>query len=183
MSQMARTWCVSVMVVGLSALLYAQGVPTTRQMTLTNGQVSESGPGKVVVTLEAKGDLRGLVTFTVDTSGNEITGGEWAFVVRYVEYLDHHGQPIPEGQEESVHNESEPHAERPRFIDKGTLAGTVRGGALSRGADGTIVGIDSLLLSIESGSLTFEGAAGDGSSAASSLRNVSSASGSLALTF
>jgi len=180
---MARTWCVSVMAIGLSALVYAQAAPTTRQMTLTNAQVSETAPGRVIVTMEAKGDLRGLVTLTMNTSGHDITGGEWAFVVRYVEYLDHHGQPIAEGQEEQVHSESEPHAERPRFIDKGTLAGTVRGGAISRGADGAIVGVDSVLLSIESGSLTFEGTVGDGSSAASGLHNVSAASGSLALTF
>lgn len=183
MSRITRTVCVAVMALGLSALLHAQAITTTRQMTLTNGQVSQIAPGKVVVTLEAKGDLRGLVTLTVNTAGNEIVGGEWAFVVRYVEYLDQHGLPIAEGQEEHVHNESEPHGERLRFIDKGTLAGTVRGGTFSRGADGAIVGVDSVLLSIESGSLTFEGAIGDGSSAAIGLHNVSAATGTLALTF
>jgi hypothetical protein len=170
------------MALGLSALIYAQATPTTRQMTLTNGQVSEA-PGKVVVTFEAKGDLRGLVTLTVNTSGNEITGGEWAFVVRYVEYLDHHGRPIPEGEEELVHNESEPHAERPVFVDKGTLSGPVGGGALSRDANGVITGLSSVLLSVGSGSLTFEGAAGHGSSAASGLDQAATSSGSLDLTF
>ena len=152
-------------------------------MTLTNGQVSETAPGKVVVTFESKGDLRGLVTLTVSTAGSEITGGEWAFVVRYVDYLDHHGRPIPEGEEEHLHSESDPHFERPLFVDKGTLSGTVGGGVLSRGADGAITGLGSVLLSIESGSLTFEGAAGSGSSAAAGLEQATTSSGSLDLTF
>ena len=183
MSRISRTFGVAVMALGLSALTYGQAATTTRQMVLANAQVSTTADGKVVSTFEVKGDLRGLLTLTLNASGNEIASGEWALVVRYVEYLDHHGQPIPPGEEERVHNELDPHFERPLFVDKGTLAGTVRGGTLIRGANGAITGIESVLLSLESGSLTFEGAIGDGSAAATSLHDALTSSGSLGLTF
>lgn len=183
MSPITRTLCVAVMVAGLSALITAQTTPSTYRMTLANGHVSTAADGKLVMTFESKGDLRGLVTFTVDASGSDITGGQWAFVVRYVDYLDHDGIAISDGEEESIHAESDLHAERPLFVDKGTLSGTIRGGMLTRAADGTITGVEALLLAVTGGSLTFENAAGDGSGAATDLQDPSTSSGSLGLTF
>jgi len=116
-------------------------------------------------------------------AGGQVTGGEWALVVRYVEYLDHHGAPIPEGEQEVLHSESEPHAERAVFVDKGTLAGAARGGQLVAATDGTLTGLESILLSIDSGSLSLAGTTGDGSSRAAGLDNRDSSSGSLTLTF
>jgi hypothetical protein len=185
MTWLMRTTCVSILAAAFSAPLVAQQpAPTDHHITLTNAQVSALAGGKVVVTMEAEGDLRGLVTFTLETAGSQITGGEWAFVARYVEYLDEDGHVLTLAEEaEHPHSETEPHQERLRFVDKGTVAGGVVAGLLNKDASGTTTGIDAVALSVDSGSLSFTGATGSGSGSATDLQDVVASSGSLRLTF
>lgn len=157
--------------------------PRTYQMSLSRAQVAVDG-SKVMVTMEAAGDLRGLVTFTVNRAGDgaQVTGGNWAFAVRYVEYLDENGNVIDQAHAEP-HDDTSPHAERPRFVDKGTVAGPVVSGQVGIDAKGVITGMDSVLLKIGSASLTFDGASGDGWSAVSGVQDADASSGTLTLTF
>lgn len=182
---LTRIGCVAVAAATLSAPLAAQQpTPKSYELSLDNAQVSALPNGKVVVTMEAKGDLRGLLTLTLDTAGNQITGGEWVLVSRYVEYLDEDGHVLTlEEEAEHPHSETEPHSERLRFVDKGSVSGAVVSGQLAKDANGATTGVDSVGLSLDAGSLTFAGASGTGSGSATSLQDVAASSGSLVLTF
>lgn len=183
MASSIRTLLAASLSVWVSSLAVAgQTAPQSYRMSLSNAQTSELPDGKLVVTMEATGDLKGLLTLTMNSSGTQVSGGEWAFVVRYVEYLDADGKVIPEDAPE-VHSESEPHSERPRFVDRGTLAGSVRGGSLAIDDAGHVTGVGSLSIALESGSLTFRGASGTGASEASNIRDVLASSGLLTLVF
>src|SRR5437867_2072969 len=93
----------------------------TRNIDLHQAKVSVVSGSRVVVSMEASGDLRGLLTLTIDRDNNGHLSGEWALVVRYVQDVDASGNPIKPDFDES---QGEPQ-ERIQLIDKGTLSGAI----------------------------------------------------------
>ena len=93
----------------------------------------------------------GALKFTVNADGT-IESGEWAVVVSYIEDLNPDGTVAthPEAAEESG-----PHQEFIRLINKGTLSGTIASGAASTSASGALV-LNNLQLQITNGTMTFE---------------------------
>src|ERR1700752_578055 len=76
--------------------------PHVHDMSVNGARVSDSS-GQLVITLNARGDLRGLVTLTLSVGPDgTITRGDWALVVPHLEDLN------PDGTVATV-NEEEPH--------------------------------------------------------------------------
>jgi hypothetical protein len=164
-------------------------------MTLHGGRVSDSG-GRLVITLDARGDLRGLVTLNLSVAADgTITRGDWALVVSHLEDLNPDGSVAPvdeeephQHQEESSdlpfeehHDEDVPHHEFIRFVNKGTLGGDVLGGFVGAGTGGALALVN-VQLRLTSATLTFASTtSGNGSVDADLGRD--NGKGSLRLTF
>ncbi len=171
---------IRVLAAGFIALIPAAASaadPQIHNVALRGARVSVVSPTRVVVSMEAQGDLRGELTLTLDAADGHLAG-EWALVVRYLQDVDANGLPaIPDFDE--TNGEPKEHFV---LVDKGTLSGAVTGGVLTL-QDGTVTGVESIDLSVSSGSLTFDGVSGSAVGAASDLQDILASSGSLALTF
>lgn len=153
----------------------ASELPTNHSVTLSEARVSTAGNGDVVVALQARGDLRGLLTLTVHQNGDLSLSGEWSLVSAYFQDVDENGDPIEvepaehehehdgDGIPVEHHEEGVPPVERITYVNLGTIGGTVDGGLMVIGGDGAVTGIEHVRLAIVSSTLTFEGAAGGGS--------------------
>src|SRR4051812_47880722 len=61
--------------------------PPLRSVTLTISRVSGDANGRLVVSMDAAGDLPGALTLIIDrASNNTIRGGHWALVVAHAQY-------------------------------------------------------------------------------------------------
>ena len=145
---------------------------TRQDVRLSGPRVSDLGKGSYVVTMESAGDIRGLLTLTLKADGSSVAG-EWVLVSRYLQDLLSGNEELgPTGEHDGI-----VHEERIAFRERGTLRGSIAGGALSFDADGRLHGIEGLKLSIAGGDLEFAGAAGAGTLAASNLQDERAGSG------
>jgi hypothetical protein len=167
---------VSLATLTLGTAAYAADAET-RNVVLAGARVSNVSAARVVVTMEASGDLRGLLTLTLDRVDGHLAG-EWALVVRYLQDFDDDGNPTAPDFD---HSDGEPH-EHFQLVDKGTLSGPIADGALATDAEGTITGV-TVQLGVSEGSLTFQGAAGSGWAAATVINDIHVSTGTLTLTF
>lgn len=133
--------------------------------TLTSPRPSVDGK-HVVVSLEAKGDLKGIITIELDPDGAGGLKGKWAMAIAYTQSLNPDGTPAAdtpeEHHEEDVIADPEHHRERIRFVNDGTMNGSVTSATLRYAQDGSVIGIDSVLLKVDDGSVTYTGAKGYG---------------------
>jgi hypothetical protein len=131
--------------------------------------------GRIVASFEARGDVRGMVTVTLDRDAKGSLAGEWVLVSRYVRDLNADGQVDDRmAAERAALPGAELHGLHKEYIDifeGGTLRGSVTGGSLAFDVDGALVGIESLQLAIDGGNLSFAGAKGTASLTASGLRD------------
>jgi hypothetical protein len=143
---------------------------TTRSVTLSVARVSVDANNRLVVSMEACGDLLGELTLMIDrNSDNTIRGGDWALVVGHAEYS---GTPDADGDQPGV-----------KLVRRGTLWGSISGGTVLLNSDGGVASLDGLQLTLGSGSLEFDGATGSGSAQATDLQDTQTSRGSLILTF
>jgi hypothetical protein len=180
--------CLAIYALCLTAPGLASELQTDHAVTLSQPRVSTRGAGEIVIALQARGDIRGLVTLTLHADGDAIAG-EWSLVSAYFQDIDENGNPIDvevaPGDSSSSddpaehHDEDSPHVERITYVNRGTLGGTIDGGHVIVNADGTLTGIEGVHLTIVSSTLTFEGASGGGSLESPALGD----GGSLSLTF
>jgi hypothetical protein len=146
--------------------------PAPRGVTLDHARVDRLDDGHVVITMEARGDLKGLITLTLEGEGDgSLWKGEWALVVAYIQDLNEDGtiadepEEHPHSEEPGEHHhgeEGEPHRERVRFVRDGTLSGQVLGASLLFSENGSLTGIEDAQLKVSKGSLKFQGAHGTG---------------------
>ena len=139
--------------------------------TLTNPRSTVDENGHIVVTLEAAGELRGLITIELDADAAGGFTGKWAMAVAYTQNLNPDGtvDNTPPQPEEPGPVDPEHHHEYIRFVNEGTVNGTVQTASLKYAADGTIVGLASAQLLVDSGSVNFAGATGAGEIVPSAL--------------
>jgi len=135
-----------------------QNSPRTHGGSISDVRVTETDSGRAVVVFTASGGLRGMVTLSLDVAQDgSVTGGDWALVSTYVQDLNADGseaEPDPHSGEGSYAQDSEPHEEFIRIVDKGTLSGQVLGGFVGDGSNGAsaLVGIQ---LQLTAGTLSF----------------------------
>ena len=138
-----------------------------QEVRLSGPRVSAMGGGAYVVTLEAAGDIRGLLTLTLKPAGEGAVAGEWVLVSRYLyDMITGNEELGPTGEHDGI-----VHEERIAFRERGTLRGSISGGGLSFDSEGRLAGIDGLQLAIAGGDVDFAGAAGAGTISASNLQD------------
>ena len=155
------------------------------EVTLSGARVSMLEKDRIVASFDAAGDIRGLLTVTIDRDTKGALTGEWVLVSRYTRDLTPEGEPDELAAERraalpgmELHRL---HKEYFEIRERGTLRGSIVGGALAFDVDGSLRAIESLQLAIDGGSIEFEGASGKGSLAAANLRD-EGGSGTLSLT-
>jgi hypothetical protein len=169
-----------------SAALALAATPATRPVLASGHAVSLTGPRvsvvdatRTVVTFEAGGDIRGMLTLNlIQASAGAPLTGDWSFVSRYIQDLPAGGDERPERARPS--SDEPQHDEHIGFVERGTLRGPVQGGTLGYDADGKLDSLDFLELPIAGGYIEFAGAAGSGLVSASNMQDASG-SGSLRL--
>jgi hypothetical protein len=140
---------------------------TQQVVSLSGPRVSMIDAAHLVVTLEARGDIRGWLTLTIDRSGSAAAlKGDWALVSRYGVDLNSANEEVRADEQESLI-----HQERFAIRNRGTVNGLVTGGALVFDGAGRLTGIEGLQLAITGGALEFAKTAGSGSVSASNLQD------------
>jgi hypothetical protein len=138
---------------------------------IANARASTLPDGRIVVSMDVMGDLRGLLTMTLAADGDAVTG-TWAMVVSYLQELRPDGTEIARTDHVN-HDHDEgpntPDVHREYAVPKfdGVLTGTIESASLLRAPDGRVVAVDTSTLVVDSGSRSFAGAAGFGSIAPS----------------
>jgi hypothetical protein len=159
---------------GAAALTPAAPSPSgDYNVSLSGATVSADELDRLIVVMDAKGDLPGALTLRLerDASGSTVTGGEWALVVAYTEEIQ-----LSPGEGDGDAGES--------LVQKGTLKGTISGGLLTLNADGSLASVNSLQLTVSGGSMSYDAVAdGSGSAHEENLQDAPASSGSLALSF
>lgn len=131
------------------------------ESALSRGRVSVVDTGEYVVSLDTKGAHSGMVTlrFSVNADGS-IGSGWFGAVVAYAETLNADGTVDHEAHAEEPES-SEPHTDRMRLVNRGTVSGSITAGRVGRSATGALT-LSGVVLAVESGSLEFDGASGWG---------------------
>jgi hypothetical protein len=140
---------------------------------LSAATVSADEHDRLIVVMDAKGDLPGALTLRLerDASGSTVTGGEWALVVAYTEEIQ-----LSPGEGDGDAGES--------LVQKGTLKGTISGGQITLNADGSPASVNSLQLAVSGGSMSYDAVTdGSGSAHEENLQDASASSGALTLSF
>jgi len=137
------------------------GAPRLRSGTLVQPRTTFAANGHAVISMEAKGDLRGMITFELDPNGDGTYAGKWALVVAYAEEVNPGGSigrvaaDAPRHDETPDH-EHAAHHEYLRFVRQGTIFGAVASATLDAS------GIATAQLVVADGSLEFLSAKGAG---------------------
>lgn len=179
---------------GLAALCLIAAPPHAAQaaqakagaeVALSGSRVSILEGGRIVASFDAGGDIRGMVTVTIDRDAQGALSGEWVLVSRYVRDLNANGEVDDRmAAERAALPGMELHRLHREYIDiyeGGAVHGPVSGGTLSFDVDGALVGIESLQLTIQDGNNDFAGSRGSASLSASNLRD-QNGTGTLRLT-
>lgn len=137
-----------------------------RASTASRPRVDVVDDGKIVVSLDLKGDLPGTVTFNFERNPDGTIAGNWAAQIGFADPTD------PETGEEPPHEHSaaahehgaEEHGETPhkdflRLVHRGAMSGAIDTAALTFDENGTLTGM-TVAMSIAQGTLEFTGAAG-----------------------
>jgi len=155
----------------------------TYNVTLSHPETNTDPNGRVVVTMMAKGDLRGVVTLALERNAvGTVTGGEWALMVSYTEVI-----PVNPNAPPHAHGEEsgggEPHSGE-ALVQKGAIKGTIASGSLTLNADGSLASLNDLVLTITGGTLQYHAAtSGTGVVSAGALSNRDTATGAVSLIF
>jgi hypothetical protein len=146
-----------------------QATGSSHASALSAPRVDTLGDGRVVISLIASGDLRGLLTLTLHPTAGSSYTGEWAFTVAHVDNSDPATglEPAPEGPEGDT-SADHPHKDFVRLVQRGSLSGTVGDAVLVRDASGALSGL-AATLSVCLGTMEFNGAAGSGNASLTDL--------------
>jgi hypothetical protein len=146
--------------------------------TLSDVRIDVLDGGKVVVSLQASGDLKGLLTLNLQQGPDGAFSGEWAFMVAHADTTDPETGREPEddshahaaGGADGAVGQPHTHAHRDfvRLVHRGSLSGPITGAVLVFDAAGKLADM-SALLSINQATLEFTGVHGLGSATLAGL--------------
>ena len=173
------------------ALALALGAPAEVQaaspqdVTLSRARLDMLADGRIVVSFDASGAIRGLLTLQIDRSA-DAARGQWVLVSRYLQDVTPDGAIDDRAQEVRASLPGEElhllHKEYIRIEDRGTLRGSIAGGTLDFDVDGKLRSIGALKLAVDGGCLAFEGLTGSAVIDASNLHEGTSGTGTLRLS-
>ena len=162
--------------VGILPAVAQQG-PTAHNDSLGLASQYHDSQGRLVITMQANGDLPGVLTLVVETNPDgTIRSGEWALNVSYTAPLHPDAAPNP--------SSSDPDSgQGEQLIQRGTLTGTIEGGSLVVNGD-AVTGVNGLLLQVGAGSIEFASVnAGSGQVDATSVADSTNSTGTASLSF
>lgn len=176
----------AIVLLGCAASLGAE--PRTYTVSLSNPRVSRLAAGRYVVSFEASGEIRGLLTLHINRSAGVVTG-EWALVSRYLEDIPADPAAAAVAKPRSSRRvdarrsaqEAESHQEHVALVDRGTLSGSITKGSLTFVSTNRLDTL-SLEISVTGGSLAFNDAAGAGTATGGDLAKPAVGTGSLTVT-
>jgi len=145
--------------------------------SLSRARVSYVENNRVVITMDAVGDLPGALTLMIDRdgSGRAIIGGDWALVVAEI--------PPPDNHQDNG-NDPDHGGPSDQPIQKGTLSGSLSAGSISFSADGKLASVDAVQLNLNLGSQTFKNvSSGNGTVQVVNVEDYPLSSGSISLSF
>jgi hypothetical protein len=133
--------------------------------------------GRLVITMQANGDLPGVLTLVVSTNPDgTIRSGEWALNVSFTAPLNPDAVPVPDSPDPDA-------AAGEQLIQRGVITGSIEGGSVSLNGD-SVTAVTGLLLSVGSGSLQFASvSAGSGQVDATSVGDWTNSTGIASLSF
>ena len=156
-----------------------------QDVTLSGARLDMMDDGRIVVSFDASGAVRGLLTLQIQR-GDEAVRGQWVLVSRYLQDLTPEGEVDERAQDVRAalpgHELHLLHREYITIRERGTLGGSIAGGALDFDVDGRLRSIGSLELQVDGGSLEFAGQTGSASLTASRLHDGTSGTGMLRLS-
>lgn len=174
----------SLLMCGAAALSLALA-PANRDPVLASSRLEVALSGarvdivedRIVASFDATGDVRGLFTATITRGADGALRGEWVLVSRYLRDLTPEGQPdVLAADQRAALPGWELHGRHKEYIDiheRGTLRGSIAGGALAFDVDGRLRAIESLQLTIDGGNREFKDISGAGSLSGSNLQSTS----------
>lgn len=119
------------LILALASLMFAIAVSTTTYNSALNGSQTAAEAGKIVLNLNASGDLPGMIKLHVERDGLNVVGGTWRMHV------------LPQNANASS-------------SERGQLAGTITGGTLTLNAEGTVASVSSVTVVFQGGTGEFE---------------------------
>jgi hypothetical protein len=151
--------------------------PSSYNDNLGLASQSHDDQGRLVITMQANGDLPGVLTLVVSTNPDgTISKGEWALNVSYTAPLHPDAAPVPDSPDPDS-------AVGEQLIQRGVITGTIEGGTVAFNGD-QVTSVTSLLLSVGSGSMQFASVnAGSGQVDATSVADWTNSTGSASLSF
>ena len=169
-------WSFSAITAPVRTVFRSAPSPTAHHVTLSTAQISMLEGNRVVVLMDAAGDLPGSLTLTIDrdSAGTTVVGGSWVLIHSYTDLspLGHHDS---DGDHPAV---------KEQLVQKGTLSGLLSGGVITLDSNGNVTAIDSLMLTINQGSVAYDGVTeGTGSAQETNLQDVVNSTGTLILNF
>jgi hypothetical protein len=172
--RLSRLFLILVMTLAAPALFLAGARPVAHDhhtSTLKILSVDTLPDGEVVLTLDAAGDLRGLITLKLRQFGGGYTG-EWAFTVAHADLRDPandaDGEVDHHDDAEHLEDESVPHKDFLRLVQRGALQGAVTAASIS--SDNGVLTDISATLTVVSGAKEFDGVTGSGQATLSTLK-------------
>jgi len=160
----------------------AGGSVVPHVMTAAEAATTILDDGRVALTTQVSGDLRGPLTVAFHVGPDGQLAGEWALAVSYVQDVDASGNPVAPEPHEDGDADAPQHHEV--LIQRGVLKGEIAGGTMTRGDNGAIAAIDGVWLQITGGTQEFAAVtSGSGFLSLTSLQDGGAATGSLDLTF
>jgi hypothetical protein len=158
----------------------AAGNAVPHVMTAAGAATTILDDGRVALTTQLSGDLRGPLTIAFRVGPDGQLAGEWALAVSYVQDIDASGNPVaPEPHDDGDVDEPQ---HREVLVQRGVLKGEIAGGTMTLAADGSMATIDGAWLQITGGTQEFA-AATSGSGFLSLTKQDGGTTGSLDLTF
>jgi len=183
---MRRTslWVRTCVLCALTTLMIAAGTlraaaqtQTTYTITLAIASQFQDDQGRNVVTMQATGDLPGVLTLVLATAPDgTVTSGEFAFNSSYTAALNPDAVP-----DYSLPDPDEPIGEK--LVQLGVLSGSVSGGFATL-AGSQVQALTSVQLVIESGTVQYAAVtSGTGSADGTAVNDPVNSTGSMTLTF
>jgi hypothetical protein len=166
----------SILVMGIALscvpLLATPENPGSYPTTFLNPRIDVLAGGRVVINVELQGEHRGLLTFNVEPASDGVLGGTWVLAERYTDNTDpatgvepaaHEHETAQQHEQASAEAVDAQHQHRDyvRYIDNGTISGTIDIASFDIDADGKLTDFRAQL-TVTAGSVGFDGVSGTG---------------------
>ena len=119
------------LMLALASLAFAIAISTATYNSSLNGSQTAAESGKIVLNLDASGDLPGMIKLHVERDGQNVVGGTWRMTV------------LPQSANASS-------------SERGQLVGTITGGSLTLNAEGTVASVSSITVVFQGGTGEFD---------------------------